>query len=48
MGRNKKHSTHVVDAERLMNSLLDELVALWKSEEEPELKSISEELESKR
>ena len=44
MGRNKKHPTHAADAERLMNELLDELVALWTSEKEPELKTTAEEV----
>lgn len=45
MGRNKKHPEHKEKAEILMNSLLDEVVSLWTSEELPELRSIAAEVE---
>ena len=45
MGRKQKHPEHAAEAQRLMNSLLDEVVELWESEEEPELKTIAEEVE---
>lgn len=45
MGRKQKYPNHTVDAERLMNSLLDELVSLWTEQENPELKEIAEEIE---
>ena len=45
MGRKQKHPNHAADAKRLMNELLDEVVDLWKSEKEPELKAIAEEIE---
>lgn len=45
MGRKQKHPEHVADAQRLMNALLDEVVELWESEKEPELKAIAEEIE---
>ena len=45
MGRKQKHPEHAAESQRLMNSLLDEVVALWTSEEEPELKAIAEEIE---
>ena len=45
MGRNKKHPEHKARAEILMNSLLDEVVSLWTSEDRPELKSIAAEVE---
>ena len=38
MGRKQKYPNYVADAERLMNSLLDELVSLWTEQENPELK----------
>ena len=44
MGRKQKHPNHAAEAQRLMNELLDEVVDLWTSEEEPELKSISDEI----
>lgn len=43
MGRKKKHPDH--NPEQLMNELLDNLVGLWTSEKEPELKAVSAELE---
>ena len=45
MGRKQKHPEHKERAEALMNELLDGVVALWTSEEEPELKAIAEEVE---
>lgn len=45
MGRKQKHPEHKERAETLMSALLDEVVALWTSEEEPELKAIAEEIE---
>ena len=45
MGRKQKHPEHKERAEALMNELLDGVVALWTSEEEPELKAIAEEIE---
>ncbi len=45
MGRKQKHPEHKERAEALMNELLDGVVALWTSEEEPELKAIAEDVE---
>jgi len=45
MGRKQKHPEHKERAEALMSALLDEVVALWTSEKEPELKAIAEEVE---
>jgi len=45
MGRKQKHPEHTTESQRLMNSLLDEVVSLWTSEEEPELKAVAEEVE---
>ena len=45
MGRKQKHPEHTQRAQELMNSLLDEVVGLWTSEEEPKLKAIAEEIE---
>ena len=44
MGRKQKHPEHATEAQRLMNELLDEVVGLWESEEEPELKAVAEEI----
>lgn len=44
MGRKQKHPEHATEAQRLMNTLLDEVVGLWESEEEPELKAVAEEI----
>lgn len=44
MGRKQKHPEHATEAQRLMNALLDEVVGLWESEEEPELKTVAEEI----
>ena len=45
MGRKQNHPNHATDAQRLMNVLLDEVVSLWTSEKNPELKTIAEECE---
>jgi hypothetical protein len=45
MGRKQKHPEHAAESQRLMNALLDEVVELWTSEEEPELKAVAEEVE---
>ena len=45
MGRKQKHPEHKERAEALMNDLLDEVVALWTAEDEPELKAIAEAIE---
>jgi hypothetical protein len=45
MGRKQKHPEHATEAQRLMNALLDEVVGLWESEEEPELKTVAQEVE---
>ena len=45
MGRKQKHPEHVQRAQELMNELLDEVVALWTAEDEPELKAIAEAIE---
>ena len=45
MPRPPKHPEHKEQAERLMNTLLDNLVQLWTSEEDPQLNTVSEELE---
>lgn len=45
MGRKQKHPEHAAESQRLMNSLLDEVVALWTGQESPELKSIADEVE---
>lgn len=45
MGRKQKHPEHAQRAQQLMNSLLDEVVGLWTSEEEPALKAVAEEVE---
>ncbi len=45
MPRPQKHPEHKEQAEKLMNTLLDNLVQLWTSEKEPQLQSIAEELE---
>lgn len=45
MSRPPKHPEHKEQAEKLMNDLLDSLVSLWKSEKDPQLQSIAEELE---
>ena len=45
MGRKQKYPEHATESQCLMNSLLDEVVSLWTSEEEPELKAVAEEVE---
>ena len=45
MGRKQKHPEHAAESQRLMNSLLDEVVVLWTGQESPELKAIAEEVE---
>ncbi len=45
MPRPPKHPDHKEQAEKLMNDLLDSLVSLWTSEEDPQLNTVSEELE---
>ena len=45
MGRKPKHPEHKEQAKILMNVLLDSLVSLWTSEEDPQLNTVSEELE---
>lgn len=45
MGRKQKHPEHAAESQRLMNALLDEVVALWTAEDEPELKAIAEAIE---
>lgn len=45
MGRKPKHPEHKRHAEELMNELLDGVVAIWISEKEPQLNTVSEELE---
>ena len=45
MGRKQKHPEHAAESQRLMNALLDEVVSLWTSEKDPELKAISEKVE---
>lgn len=45
MGRKQKHPDHAQQAQRLMNELLDSVVEMWTTEEEPELKAVAEEVE---
>ena len=45
MWRQKKYPDHEERSRVLMNELLDELVLLWTKEENPELKTVAEELE---
>lgn len=45
MGRKQKHPEHAAESQRLMNALLDEVVALWRGQESPELKAIAEEID---
>ena len=45
MPRPPKHPDHKEQAEKLMNEMLDSLVALWTNEEDPQLNTVSEELE---
>jgi len=41
MGRKPKHPEHKEQAKILMNELLDSLVSLWTSEEDPQLNTVS-------
>jgi len=45
MGRKPKHSEHKQLAEKLMNDLLDGVVEIWSGMKEPQLNTVSEELE---
>ena len=45
MGRKQKHPEHKEKTAALMTTLLDEVVGLFTSEKEPELKAIAEEIE---
>ncbi len=45
MGRKAKHPDHKEKAAALMNELLDEVIAAWTAEKDPELKAIAEEIE---
>ena len=45
MARKQKHPEHNAEAERLMNELLDEVVEIWTTEDEPEIKTVAEETE---
>ena len=45
MGRKQKHPEHKEKAVALMNELLDEVLAAWTAEKDPELKTIAEEIE---
>lgn len=45
MGRKPKHPDHKQQANKLMNELLDSLVLLWTEQKEPQLNTVSEELE---
>lgn len=45
MARKKKYPEHEAEAERLMNELLDLIVLVWTTEEEPELKTVAAETE---
>ena len=45
MGRKQKHPEHKEKAQALMDSLLDEVVSLWTSEDKPEQKTVAEEVE---
>ena len=45
MGRKQKHPEHAAKSQRLMNALLDEVMALWTGQESPELKAIAEGIE---
>ena len=41
MGRKPKHPEHKEQAEKLMNDLLNSLVSLWTSEEDPQMNTKS-------
>lgn len=45
MARPPKYPDHKEKAEKLMNELLDELVQLWTEQKDPQLNTVSEELE---
>lgn len=45
MGRKSKHPEHKQQAEKLMNELLDGVVEIWSGMKEPQLNTVSEELE---
>ena len=45
MGRKAKHPDHPEQVKKKMDELLDEVVEVWTSEKEPELKAIAEEIE---
>ena len=45
MPRLPKHPEYKEQAEKLMNDLIDSLVALWTSEKDLQLQTVSEELE---
>ena len=45
MPRPPKHPDHKEQADKLMNNLLDSLVALWTSVEDPQLNTVSDDLE---
>lgn len=45
MGRKPKHPEYKEQAKKVMNDLLDSLVSLWTSEQDPQLNTVSEELE---
>ena len=45
MGRKPKHPEHKQHAEKLMKELLDGVVEIWEGEKEPQLNTVSEELE---
>ncbi len=45
MGRRPKHPEHKQQAEKLMNELLDGVVDIWSGMKEPQLNTVSEELE---
>ena len=48
MGCRKKYPEHEAETEKMMNTLLDELVSLWTSMPDPEVKEIADELEMSR
>ncbi len=48
MGRRKKYPEHEAETEKMMNTLLDELVSLWTSIPDPEVKEIADALEMSR
>ncbi len=48
MGRRKKYPEHKAEVEKMMDTLLDELVSLWTSIPDPEVKEVADELEMSR